>query len=187
LKVTIKEIIARNLSEIENALTLIKEEEIDEFIKKVFSARRIFVAGAGRSGILIKAFAMRLMQMGFRTYVVGETTTPAIKLEDLLILMSGSGQTRYSYYILESALKVGAYTYLITAHKNSKMWRIAQGRIKIPGPTKLCSLKKNKSSQLLGSLFEQGAFILLECIIERIAREIKLRPDDIMLRHANLE
>jgi len=183
----IRTIIAKNLSEIGDALVLVKEEEVNQLIKKIFSSRKIFVAGAGRSGILIRAFAMRLMQLGFSTYVVGETTTPAIGSEDLLILMSGSGETQYSYYILKNALKAGAYVYLVTAHEGSRMWKIAQGKIKIPGPTKLSPLEKHRSSQVLGSLFEQGAFILLECVIDKISKEIKMRPEDIMLRHANLE
>ncbi|MFQ5834746.1 MAG: 6-phospho-3-hexuloisomerase [bacterium] len=183
----IKEIIAKNLAEIGKALALIKEEETDQFIKRIFSSKRVFVAGAGRSGILIRAFATRLMQMGFSTYVVGETITPAIGEDDLLVLMSGSGETEYSYHVSKAAQGAGAHVYLITAHKGSRMWKMAQGKIKIPGPTKLSSLEKHRSRQVLGSLFEQGAFIFLECVVDEISKEIKMHPEDIMVRHTNLE
>jgi 6-phospho-3-hexuloisomerase len=125
--------------------------------------------------------------VGFKTYVVGKTTTPAIGADDLLVLISGSGETQYSYYILESARKAGAYVYLITAHEGSRMWKIAQRKIKISAPTKLSFLEKHRSSQVLGSLFEQGTFIFLECVVDKISKEIKMHPEDIMIRHTNLE
>ena len=175
------------LSEIRDTLLVLTEEEVDQFIEKILSSKRIFVAGAGRSGILVQAFAMRLMQMGFTTYVVGETTTPSIGIGDLLVMISGSGETQHSYFILKDARKAGAYTYLITAHQASRMWNIAQGKIKISGPTKLSSLNKGKSEQFLGSLFEQGAFIFLESVIHQLRTKLKMNPEKIMIRHTNLE
>ncbi|HHF98834.1 MAG TPA: 6-phospho-3-hexuloisomerase [Candidatus Aerophobetes bacterium] len=184
----IEEIAANILSEIRNAINIVNEKEVDKFVNKIFSSKRIFVAGAGRSGILIKAFAMRLMQMGFETYVVGETTTPAIREDDLLVLISGSGETEYSYHILKTARKVGACSYLITARRDSRMGKIACGKIVIPGPTKVSPQKRDENvAQVLGSLFEQAAFILLECILEKIARRINIQHEDILIRHANLE
>ncbi|MGZ4892148.1 MAG: SIS domain-containing protein, partial [Halobacteriota archaeon] len=55
--------------------------------------KRLFVMGAGRSGLVVKGFAMRLMHLGFNVYVVGETVTPAVETDDLLIVISGSGET----------------------------------------------------------------------------------------------
>jgi 6-phospho-3-hexuloisomerase len=43
---------------------------------------------------MVKAFAMCLMQMGIDAYVVGETVTPNLEKEDLLIIGSGSGETK---------------------------------------------------------------------------------------------
>jgi len=56
--------------------------------------KRLFVMGAGRSGLVVKGFAMRLMHLGFNVYVVGETVTPAVETDDLLIVISGSGETK---------------------------------------------------------------------------------------------
>jgi len=113
--------IKKILSEVENLLSLLTEDEINQFIQKILSSKRIFVAGAGRSGIIAKAFAMRLMQLGLTTYVVGETITPPIKENDLLIIVSGSGKTQYSQNILKIAGEKGAYTYLLTGKKTSPM------------------------------------------------------------------
>ncbi len=45
--------------------------QIDNFIKALLSAKRVFVVGAGRSGLVVKAFAMRLMHLNIDVYVVG--------------------------------------------------------------------------------------------------------------------
>lgn len=52
---------------IKRASSEISEEEISRFLKILTSAlankRKIMVAGAGRSGLVAKSFAMRLMQV----------------------------------------------------------------------------------------------------------------------------
>src|SRR5665811_559677 len=57
------------------------------------SAKRIFIAGAGRSRLVGNFFAMRLVHGGYDVSVVGEIVTPSIKAGDLLIIISGSGET----------------------------------------------------------------------------------------------
>jgi len=183
----IKDTIVMILSEIKNTLLTLTEKEIDQFVEKVLFSKGIFVAGLGRSGILVRAFAMRLMQMGFTTYVVGETTTSSIGAGDVLVMISGSGETQHSYLILKDAKEAKGYTYLITAHQTSRMWDIAQGKIRISGPTKLSSLNRGKSKQFIGSLFEQGAFIFLESVIDQLRTKIKMNSEEIMMRHTNLE
>ena len=71
------------------------------------SSPRIFVAGAGRSGLCMRALGMRLMHLGKTVYVVGETTTPSIAASDLLILGSGSGRTASLLAMAEQAQASG--------------------------------------------------------------------------------
>lgn len=63
-------------------------------IEEIRNSDRIFVVGTGRSELVGKAFAMRLMHLGFNVHVVGEVTTPAIRDKDCLIAISGSGETK---------------------------------------------------------------------------------------------
>ncbi len=56
--------------------------------------KKIFVAGAGRSGFMAKSFPMRMMHMGIDAYVIGETVTPNFEKDDILIIESGSGETK---------------------------------------------------------------------------------------------
>ena len=58
------------------------------FSPKILNARRIYVMGAGRSGLVAKGFAMRLMHLGFQSYVVGETITPALQKGDVIVIFS---------------------------------------------------------------------------------------------------
>lgn len=185
--IDIKQTIINILSEINNSLLEINKNKVQELIELLNLSDRIFIAGYGRSGLICKAFAMRLMQIGLNVFVVGETTTPAIKSRDLLISVSGSGRTEHSYNIMKKAKDYGAYSFLITANNDSPMAEIADSFILIVAPTKLQINTINVSSQLIGSLFEQSTFILFESIIDIISKSLDLKFDDIMIRHANLE
>ena len=175
------------VAEIQNSLLGINKEKIQELIKLIINNKRIFIAGLGRSGLICKAFAMRLMQIGFTVFIIGETITPAIKSDDLLISVSGSGRTTNSVNIIKKAKDFGAYKFLITSNDDSPMSEIADSFILIPAPTKFQSNIDETGSQLIGSLFEQSTFILFECIIDVLSKTLDLERDEIMNRHANLE
>ena len=81
------------LDNIESAKELLNEKAIDDFENNIIKSKNIFVTGAGRSGLVAKAFAMRLMHLGLRVYVVGETISPAIYDDDCIVTISGSGET----------------------------------------------------------------------------------------------
>ena len=81
------------IEELDRSSKTIAPEKLQEVIKKIKEHKRIFVYGTGRSGLMLKAFAMRLMQIGLNSYVVGETTTPSVQEGDLLIVASASGET----------------------------------------------------------------------------------------------
>ncbi len=175
------------IAEIQSSLLGINKEKIQELIKLIINNKRVFIAGLGRSGLISKAFAMRLMQIGFTVFIVGETITPAINSGDLLISVSGSGRTANSLNIIKKAKDFGAYRFLITANNDSPMSEIADSFILIPAPTKFQSNIDDTGSQLIGSLFEQSTFILFECIIDILSKTLELKRDEIMKRHANLE
>ncbi|HII81332.1 MAG TPA: SIS domain-containing protein, partial [Methanosarcina sp.] len=84
------EFIVENINEV---IKLLDREAIKKMLQKILDGERVFVMGAGRSGLVAKAFAMRLMHLGFSVYVVGETTTPAVRPADVVIAISGSGET----------------------------------------------------------------------------------------------
>ena len=87
-------LIRQVLSELQACVSQVSAEGLEQALVLIESAPRIFVAGAGRSGLCMRAFGMRLMHLEKTVYVVGETTTPGIAVKDLLILGSGSGTSR---------------------------------------------------------------------------------------------
>ncbi|WP_202983829.1 SIS domain-containing protein [Gilliamella sp. ESL0254] len=93
------------IDELNRSVKTLTEQNITNLIQKIQQHNRIFVYGTGRSGLMLKALAMRLMQLGLNAFVVGETTTPSTQQGDLLIVASASGETNSVNMIAESALK----------------------------------------------------------------------------------
>lgn len=81
------------LNELSDHSSAIQDEQAERLITSILSAQKVFVTGAGRSGLMGKSFAMRLTHIGVKAYVIGETNTPSFTEEDLLIVGSGSGRT----------------------------------------------------------------------------------------------
>ena len=59
----------------------LNEEQVERFVEEILKANKVFVYGAGRSGLVGKAFAMRLMHLNLNVYVVGEIITPGIYIK----------------------------------------------------------------------------------------------------------
>lgn len=158
------------------------------FIRELEAAPRIFGCAAGRSGFILRGFLMRLMHLGFTVYVVGETITPRLQPGDLLLVISGSGETAQPREVLRRANAVGAKTLAITADRNSTIAREAQGVIHIPGTTKLTLAQEPPSVQCPGSLFEQACFLFLEGVVLILYRErLNRNPKAMLARHADVE
>lgn len=153
------------------------------------SSPRIFVAGAGRSGLCMRALAVRLMHLGKTVYVVGETTTPSISVNDLLILGSGSGRTTGLLKIGDLARRVGAKILIFTTDADSPLAELADHRIVLPAP----SLKADEgepghtSVQPMGTLFEQSLLILCDSLVLGMMHRTGVDSAQMLKRHANLE
>ena len=175
------------LAEMRTALDQVPPEGPERLLEAILSARRIYVAGGGRSGLMARAFAMRLMHLGLTTYVVGETTTPAIRSGDLLLSCSASGRTHVTVLVSRVAREAGARIFAITATPDSPMAQLADEMIAIPAPAKRSQPPAQESVQYGGSLFEQALLALLDAIAAEIGRRLGTAPQDLDSRHANLE
>lgn len=74
------------LKELQHTLQAVDAQKAEAFTTMLDEADEVFCAGAGRSGFEVKGFAMRLMHMGLKSYVVGETCTPNIAKGGLLVV-----------------------------------------------------------------------------------------------------
>jgi 6-phospho-3-hexuloisomerase len=177
------------IAELEEVLAKISTAGMVDALELIRASDRIFLAGAGRSALGVRAFAMRLMHMGKNSYVVRETTTPGISPGDLLIIGSGSGRTGSLLSMVRKAKQIGARILLVTIDPDSPIGRLADCAAEVPtsspkvpgGPTKTPSI------QPMGSLFEQSLFILFDAWILLLMRKDNLDSDRMFRRHANLE
>ncbi|MCP6043014.1 SIS domain-containing protein, partial [Klebsiella pneumoniae] len=80
----------------------------EKAVDGILRAKKIFVAGGGRSGFMAKAFVMRMMHVGLDVYVVGETVTPNLEVDDIFIVGSGSGETQSLAAMTKKAKSIGA-------------------------------------------------------------------------------
>jgi 6-phospho-3-hexuloisomerase len=183
----IKRTVTEILAEMERALAQMPSDGPEQLIEAVLASDRVYVAGGGRSGLMARAFVMRLMHLGLVTYVVGETTTPSIQAGDLLVSCSASGETQVTVLMSEVAKKAGARVFAITARPESPMARLADRTIVIPAPSKRSPVGAGASSQYGGSLFEQALMVLLDAISSEIGRRLGTPPQELDARHANLE
>ncbi|WEV54332.1 SIS domain-containing protein [Leuconostocaceae bacterium ESL0723] len=155
-------------------------------LERIKAAPRIFVAGAGRSGLAAKAFAMRLMQLGKTAFVAGETTTPALADGDILILVSSSGETSSLVRMAETAGRVGASVWLWSTSQDNTLARSATQVTLLAGKGKFAG-QTTGTRQPLGTLFEQSAWLLGDLLTVAYMHRYQIDEADLKARHANLE
>ena len=176
------------LAEVSTALGSVNEEAVLALERSILQAPRIFVAGTGRSGLCLRAFAMRLMHLGLAAYVVGEATTPSITAADLLLIGSGSGRTASVVQCAARAKAVQARVALITASRQSPIGELADQIVEVEAPTpKAGRTAQSFSIQPMGTLFEQTLGILLDVIVLQLMNEMGISSEQMFARHANLE
>lgn len=153
----------------------------------VAEAPRVFVLGAGRSGLALQMTAMRLMHLGLDVHVVGETTTPAISRDDLLLVASGSGTTPGIVRAAETAVDVGAKVATITTDGSSPLAALSgSATIVVPAAGKL-DRSGAASAQYAGSLFEQAVVLIGDALFHALWARSGQDADDLWPRHSNLE
>ena len=176
------------LEEILNILRNISDKKTNELIKIISSSKRLFIAGAGRTGLIMKAFAIRLMQMDIKVYVVGETTTPAIKASDTLLIGSGSEETKSLMVIAERAKKIGAKLALISMNLDSPIAKLVDTIVKISAKGSKSDISNlSGSNQLMCNLFEQSLLIYLDFLSLSLIAYKKIDKKILYDNHANLE
>lgn len=184
-----KSIIQTVANEISNVLANVQEEEALHLSNELNTAKRIFVFGEGRSGLMGKAFAMRLMHGGYNVYVLGETITPSITDNDLFIAISGSGSTGAVTQLAGKAKECGARIFAVTTNRSSKLGEISDGILVIPAATKKRLPEEPQTVQPLGNQFDQTVHLLLDAIIIASLQENEkgISHEDMVKRHTNLE
>jgi len=166
------------LGELTAVADALESTAADDLVDAIRSADRVFLAGQGRSGLIARAFAMRLMHVGIESHVVGASSTPAIGSGDLLIAASGSGATDTTQRQLAKAAAAGSKVALITAKAGAGLQGLT---VFLPARTVV------PTDQHAGSLFEQSCLLLFDAIAMTLQRERGLSDAALDARHANLQ
>jgi 6-phospho-3-hexuloisomerase len=177
------------IEELNESLSRIDNQEVEKIINEIVLANRVFVTGAGRMGIMMSTFSMRLNHLGFSSYIVGSINCPPITDGDLLIVASSSGETATIREISVLAKNKGAKIALITAVPNSTIGKIDSLSMKIEAPSSLVSEEGHnlQSRQPMKTLFEQTLFIVLESMVLMHIEHTGQSIVEMAKRHANLE
>ncbi len=146
-------------------------------------ANRIFISGAGRSKLVGNFFAMRLMHGGYDVSVVGEIVTPSVQAGDLLIIISGSGETEQLIAFAKKAKSIGADIVLISAKDSSTIGDMADTTFQIGSNEQYGKVK----GMPMGTVFELSTLLFLEAMIAHIIHEKGIAEEEMRARHANLE
>jgi 6-phospho 3-hexuloisomerase len=155
---------------------------VDHLIEAIDNAKRVFCAAQGRSGFILRCFCMRLMQLGYSAFFAGETVTPGIRAGDMLLVLSGSGQTPLTLEWIKLAREHGATAIGIVGKKDSPIGRALDHSISLSSVS-----QESNSIQPPGSLFEQAAFSILESISLVLYQRQGSDSKAMRERHANLE
>jgi len=184
--------IAEHINDTTKQLDHRQVQKLTDEIKK---AKRVFVYGAGRSGLAARAFAMRLVQLGLTSYVIGETVTPAITKEDLLLLVSGSGETNTVLSTAKAAKPMGAKIASITSYPNSSVGKLSDLTVQIKGKQKADIEKDHLKHQIegvhssltpLGTLFEDTVLVFLDGVVGNLMVELNKNETEMEKRHATI-
>ena len=179
--------LAKILKELIRTIDHISDEEAEKLVNGILEAKKVFVAGAGRSGFMAKSFAMRMMHMGIDAYVPGETVTPNFEEGDMIIFASGSGETKSLVSMAEKAKSLGGTVAALTIFPDSTIGKLADMTVKLPGSPKDQSEGDYKTIQPMGSLFEQTLLLFCDAVILRFMEKKGLDTNKMYGRHANLE
>ena len=180
------------LQKIEEQVKMLQREvdlrQVEQMIDVIENSNSIFVVGAGRSGFIAKAFAMRLMHLGYRVYVVGETVTPRIGNNDVLIAISGSGETTSVVNISKKAKEIAnSKLVAVTNNKNSTLAKMSDVIVLLKGKVKTERNDEIAEIAPLGTMFELTAMIFLDAIVAELMEIKHLTEKDLEAKHAVLE
>ncbi|RLI92228.1 MAG: 6-phospho-3-hexuloisomerase [Candidatus Altiarchaeales archaeon] len=192
----VKNAMIRIVEHVAKTIEKLDDSQLDQMVSSIENSEKIFLMGAGRSGLVGRAFAMRLVQLGLTAYVIGESVTPAMTKNDLLIAISGSGETDSVVNAAKTAKGVGSKVLAVTSYPDSSLGKISDHVVVVEGRTKIDIEKDHLKHQIegthssltpLGTLFEDTVMIFLDGIIARLMTHLKTGEMDMKRRHATLE
>lgn len=184
----------------QKAIAALDSDQVEKMLNMIMEAqnKKIFVVGMGRSGFVGRSFALRLMNLGFNVYFLGETITPAAGKDDLVIAISGTGMTKMVLTASAAAKDVGAKVIAVTTYGKSTLGNTADHVVVLTGRTKMGWPREKDyfSRQILGerepltplgSIFENNCMIFLDSLIVELMYRLNKTEEELRKKHATIE
>lgn len=175
------------LRAIDAAVAAVGEQQLRDACAEMLRAERIFLCGAGQTGLVLRMFGMRLMQLGLPVHFAGDCLTPAVGKGDLLLVASGSGNTGGVLVAAEQARAAGAGVLAVVGGDGGALAKTGVRTILIPVPCRRDYSAPRLAGQFLNSLFEQSLLFMTCLLAEDIMRACDECEEQMRQRHANLE
>jgi 6-phospho 3-hexuloisomerase len=169
--------IGRRVSE---AIDRLDPATVDRAVAMLAKAPATFVYGAGRSGIIGRAFAMRLVQAGLTAFVIGESVTPIVRRGDAVFILSGAGESQSSTQTANIVRREGAELIVLTGRGTSKLAHAATLLITLDFPEDA----ERQALAPLGTLFESASLRLTDALVAELMRVRHETEESMRRRHA---
>ncbi len=163
-----KSLLSRYLLELRVVIETLDMKPWEELAKEIAHHPRLFVAGLGRTGAVMRAFAAKLNQHGRDTHVALEPGTPVLKCDDLLFIGSGSGTTETMVAVAKEAQKKQVRVIVATGNLLSPLGQLADQRLLIPPLLPPEPLDEDEIAGPVQAGFEQTLFLVLDALAARI-------------------
>lgn len=173
------------LQEVRSVIEGADPQALEDALVALERSQRVFVYGAGRSGLVARAFAIRLMHLGYQTFVIGETITAPVAKGDLVFLISGSGETYPVVMTAEIAANIGATVVSITRNPDTGIAQHSDIIVRLD--TERADDGKKSDLAPLGTLFESAVWILMDGFVADLMARLGQTEVAMRKRHATLE
>jgi 6-phospho-3-hexuloisomerase len=172
------------LDEARSSLKQVDDGSLEAFLGELDDARHVVVFGRGRSGRVAQTFAIRLGHLGYRAFFVGETSTPPVREDDLVVLVSGSGETFSVTLTAQIARDMQATVACVTASPESVLPEHSDLVVELPVGQET---KRQRKLAPMGTRFELAAHVLFDGLVAELMH--RLDEDEVSMRdrHATLE
>jgi len=172
----------RILADLTRVLEGVPEESTCAFLDAIVDAKCVFMNGLGRSGLVARMFGMRLVHLSQLASIVGDTTAPPIRNDDLLVICSRTGRSPILRHAVNLAHAEGARAVAVVGDEDTRLASAADLVIRLP-----MELASQSTSQPMGSLFEQALLLYLDgVIVLRLMKRLGLTERDMEQVHSNL-
>ncbi|MFA5861288.1 MAG: SIS domain-containing protein, partial [Candidatus Thermoplasmatota archaeon] len=171
------------LNQVRATVDNVDDGEVTRFIDLMRGAKSVIVFGRGRSGFVGRGFVVRLTHLGIPAYFVGETVSPPVHGDDVVVLLSGSGETFSVVVTGQTAKKLGSKIVSITGNGSSQLAKMGDLTILLRTPTG----ERQRALAPLGTLFEIASAVFLDGVVAELMRVKDATEESMRSRHATLE